>query len=92
MPEQHLRQQQCNQSMTEEFTKTSSESDKNDSKNTPQEIRRESNYLLNIGKDISISDVSTTNIDDIRKNSFSCLFSVHNTISLSRHQQVSLET
>ena len=77
--------------MTEEFTKTSSESDKNGSKNTPQEIRRQSNDDL-IGKDISISDVSTTNIDDIRKNIFSCLFSVHNTISLSRHQQVSLET
>ena len=77
--------------MTEEFIKTSSESDKNDSKNTPQEIRRESNDDL-IGKDISISDVSTTSTDDIRKNIFSCLFSVHNTISLSFHQQVSLET
>ena len=77
--------------MTEEFIKTSSESDKNDSKNTPQVIRRESNDDL-IGKDISISDVSTTSTDDIRKNIFSCLFSVHNTISLSLHQQVSLET
>ena len=27
---------------------------------------------------------------NIRKNSFACLFSVHNTISLSRHEQVCL--
>ena len=29
-------------------------------------------------------------ISDIRKNIFACLFSVHNTISLSRHEQVCL--
>ena len=27
---------------------------------------------------------------DIRKNIFACLFSVHNTMSLSRHEQVCL--
>ena len=30
------------------------------------------------------------NQPDIRKNIFACLFSVHNTISLSRHEQVCL--
>ena len=31
-----------------------------------------------------------TLLEDIRKNIFACLFSVHNTISLSRHEQVCL--
>ena len=40
--------------------------------------------VLSIKKEIS-------NIKaDIRKNIFACLFSVHNTISLSRHEQVCL--
>ena len=31
--------------------------------------------------------ISKNNTWDIRKNIFACLFSVHNTISLSRHEQ-----
>ena len=36
------------------------------------------------------SAFSKTNVFGIRKNIFACLFSVHNTISLSRHEQVCL--
>ena len=36
------------------------------------------------------ADVKDNTYINIRKNIFACLFSVHNTISLSRHEQVFL--
>ena len=37
-----------------------------------------------------IGDSMLNNVNSTRKNIFACLFSVHNTISLSRHEQVTL--
>ena len=45
-------------------------------------------YILVTG-DIKAEDIAA-NTNVTRKNIFACLFSVHNTISLSRHEQVCL--
>ena len=43
-----------------------------------------------IKKFLKYLDLQETALNDIRKNIFACLFSVHNTISFSRHEQVCL--
>ena len=44
----------------------------------------------NIACSDMISVFHPNSVSAIRKNIFACLFSVHNTISLSRHEQVCL--
>ena len=39
-------------------------------------------------KTIPVTDKGSNNIKAIGKNVFPCLFSIHNTISLSRHEKV----
>ena len=48
------------------------------------------NIKHNVRDSVKTSKLSKTRKLLIRKNIFACLFSIHNTISLSRHEQVCL--